>query len=90
MFLIDIKKLGEADDYVDYSFSASEATSAGVLRLQKATGKVSLVRPISGGQIGDSSMGVWRDPESYFSRASRKVVEAWKRGDLPQTLTWAS
>ena len=90
MFLIDIRKLGEADDYADYSFSSSEAGSPGVLRLQKATGKIVLIRPISGGRIGDPAMGVWRDPESYFSRASRKVAQAWKRGELPPTLTWAS
>ena len=90
MFLIDIKKVADSKDFVDYSFTASEAGSPGLLRLQKATGNITLVRPISGGQIGDPAMGVWREPETYFIRASRKVTIAWQQGEFPESMVFES
>lgn len=90
MYLIDITKTADNAEFADFAFSASEAENAGALRLIKATGEIRLLRPISGGRIGDPSMGAWRDAERYFDRAARKVRLAWRQGTLPDSMTWAS
>jgi hypothetical protein len=90
MYVIDIRKLSESPSAAEYSFAASEASSPGILRIDKISGTVTLVRPISGGQIGGSELGEWREPARYFERAARRVELAWKAGLLPDALTWAS
>jgi hypothetical protein len=90
MYLIDIKKLSETAQFAEYSFSASEAETSGILRIDKTSGRITLVRPIAGGRIGDRTMGQWREPERYFQLAARKVAVAWEGGALPDSLTWAS
>jgi hypothetical protein len=90
MYLIEITKLSEAEGWAEYSFSAAEAAVPGVLRLDKITGRITLIRSISGGEIGGLRLAEWRDPTRYFERAARKVELAWKDGHLPDSLTWAS
>jgi hypothetical protein len=92
VYCIVIKKVAETERAVEYSFEASEAGTPGLLRLDKATGEITEVRPIAGGAMTQPGYkwSSWHSPEKYFPRAARKVAEAWQRGELPETLMWAS
>ena len=78
--LVDIKKLADADAYADYSFTVAEASEAGILRIDKETGDVSLIRPMKGPATADA----------HFHRAAHKIKQHWKQGGLPETAVWAS
>lgn len=78
--LVDIKRLLEDNSHADYSFTVSEASQAGVLRIDKATGEVSLVQPMEGSASA----------EAHFHRAAHKIKQHWKQGTLPETAVWAS
>lgn len=78
--LIDITRIAETDSHADFRFTVSEASEDGVLRIDKATGEVALIRPMQG-------------PETaavHFHRAAHKIKQHWKGGSLPEVATWAS
>ena len=78
--LIDIKRLVEEDNHADYSFTVSEARQVGILRINRTTGEVSLVRPMEGPESADV----------HFHRAAHKIKQHWKQGSLPEAAVWAS
>jgi hypothetical protein len=77
--LVDIKRLSESEKHADYSFTVAEASAPGILRIDKDTGAVSLVRHM----LGTPS-------EAHFHRAAHKIREHWARGRLPETAVSAS
>lgn len=44
-----------------------------MLHMEMRTGRVVLLHPIAGGDIGSEPLGEWREPERYFERAAREV-----------------
>ena len=78
--LVDIKRLNEDEAHADYSFMADGASQPGVLRIDKATGEVSLVQAMVGSSTADA----------HFHRAAHKIRQHWKQGSLPATAVWAS
>ena len=58
----------------------AEAAQAGLLRIDKATGEVTLLRPLLGATNG----------AAHFERAAHKIRQYWRRGVLPEAAIWAS
>jgi len=78
--LIDIKKVAEDDSRADYMFTVDGAISAGVLRIDKKSNHVSLLRPLKGIAASDA----------HFQRSAYKIQQHWGKGNFPETATWAS
>ena len=78
--LIDIIRVDEDESHADYSFSAEGASRPGVLRIDKATGEVSLVEAMVGPTNADA----------HYHRAAHKIRQHWNEGRLPENAVWAS
>jgi len=77
---IGITKISENGDSAQYEFGPAESPeNRGVLRIDKATGEVLLVQDLP----NDSG-------NRMYHRAARKVTVAWKQGDYPDRMCWAS
>lgn len=77
-FYIDIRKVEETADYAVYEFGDDDA-GMGRLRITKADGNVSQLDSAPADHSG-----------RRFQRAASKVIEHWKKGELPAETCWAS
>lgn len=80
---IGIRKTSEDSAAAEYQFERTtypdEELITGLLRIDKSTGAVTLVRPMP-----------CDDDERSFSRASRKVWLHWQAGEFPEVTCWAA
>ena len=77
---IGITKIQEDDTSVVYAFTRSEPPSPqGRLRIDKATGQVTLIEQLPGDTDGRA-----------YSRAAHKIKTAWRVGTYPDKTCWAS
>lgn len=75
-FHILIEKLTDTDGEATFRFyDTAYRDEAGELRLNKSTDQIEMIKP---------------SRETFFIRASRKVLVAHKEGKLPDLLEWAS
>ncbi len=77
-FYISIKKEFESDAFVVYTFADPES-EVGKLKIDKATGSVTLLQPAPNDPVG-----------SRYQRASRKIWKHWQNGKYPDVTCWAS
>ena len=76
---IHIRKLREDAHSAEYAYGSDDA-QPGVLRIERATGAVTLISPCV-----PEAEGL-----AYFLRAEHKLRKHWKAGELPDTTCWAS
>lgn len=74
----DIDKIFEDDEIVRYRFTLTDGRS-GDLALERGTGLVICEKQLEGDE-----------EQLIFARAKRKVLLAWKTGNYPSRLVWAS
>jgi hypothetical protein len=77
-FYIQINKVSETEDWVDYEFWESE-NDVGCLRLDRRAGKVTKLRDIKAANA-----------EAVFTRASWKVLQHFLASEFPEQTCWAS
>ncbi|NWL75487.1 hypothetical protein DM872_01270 [Pseudomonas taiwanensis] len=76
-FYIEINKVAETEEYVEYSFG--QLVDVGMLRLDKVRGTVTILSECPLDQHGHWSL-----------RATVKLTRHWKEGILPEKTEWAS
>jgi PIN domain nuclease of toxin-antitoxin system len=78
-FYIDINKLTEDEQFAEYQFISMSDEKKGLLRLNKKTGEVILLKSVH--QI----------PKDRISqRAAARLIKHWRDGYLPKSTCWAS
>ena len=77
-FYIQINKVYETEDWVDYEFWESQ-NDVGSLRLDRKAGKVTELREIKA-----------TNAEAVFTRASWKILQHFLAGEFPQKTSWES
>ncbi len=75
---IPIRKVDDQEFHVDFSYGIDDQQD-GVLRVQKGTGDISIIRPAS----GDERLAI-------YMRAARKMKQHWLKGEYPESTCWAS
>ena len=75
---LSIVKVGEDATSAEYSFSRAEG-AGGRVRIDKATGTVTLVAPLPGDEDG-----------LMYGRTAYKLHKLWSQGPLPERTSWAS
>ena len=78
-FYIDINKITENEQFAEYQFTSMGDEKKGLLRLDKNTGKVILLKSVT--QIPSDSIS---------QRAAVKLIKHWRDGYLPKSTCWAS
>ncbi len=76
-FYIEMDKITDTEEYVDYSFG--RGTDIGVLRLNKVRGTLMVLSVCPLDQDG-----------GWSQRASMKLARLWKEGVYPEKTQWAS
>jgi hypothetical protein len=76
-FYIEMDKLADTDEYVEYSFGRGH--DLGVLRLDKKSQSISIVTACPLDVDG-----------KWSQRAAMKLAKLWKEGVLPDRTQWAS
>ena len=76
-FYIEMDKIADTEDYVDYSFG--RGTDVGVLRLNKVRGTLTVLAACPLDQDGE-----------WMQRASMKLARLWKESVYPEKTQWAS
>ena len=75
-FYILITKIAESESEAIYTFyDTADPNEAGELCLDKIEGTIRMTKPVR---------------EALFLRASRKITVSFAKGELPETLCWAS
>jgi hypothetical protein len=77
-FYVKIEKRDETPESATYAFW-SAPDNAGSLRIDKASGEVSLLTPIGGDERA-----------LLYTRAAMKLRREWQQGRLPDAAEWAS
>jgi hypothetical protein len=77
-FYVRLTKVSETGHAAVYRFSPDQQ-SFGEARIDKATGTVTVLRPLTGPAA-----------EPLAARAAAKLRTAWRHGGLPETAEWAS
>ena len=75
---VEIVKVDETDANAEYSFGVSPGT-VGRLSLDKANGSVRVVEALP--DDADSR---------YAARARQKLLQHWRKGEIPDRTCWAS
>ena len=75
---IMIRKITDSPTSAEYAFGIGEGR-LGQLKIDKATGDVSLVEPAPGDDKG-----------ALYHRATYKIKQHWTTGELPEVTCWAS
>ncbi len=76
-FYIEMDKVEETDEYVEYSFGRNSAF--GLIRLDKNNKTVRVLKECSLDISG-----------KWSQRAAVKLVRLWRSGSLPEKTQWAS
>ena len=77
-FYIQINKVSETEDWVDYEFWESE-NDVGSLRLDRKAGKVTELHQIESANAA-----------AVFTRASWKILHHFLAGEFPERTCWES
>jgi hypothetical protein len=75
---IEIDKVSEDDRLAFFSYQ-DEKGRVGQIKLDKKLGKTILVEAAAGDEHG-----------GLYTRASYKILEHWRKGELPDSTCWAS
>jgi hypothetical protein len=75
---IAIWKVSDNASFVEYSYE-TRGSGEGLVRVNRSTGEVVLVRPSAGDGEG-----------LLFSRVAYKLKKHWDAGELPESTHWAS
>ncbi|BBP53003.1 hypothetical protein PHLH3_26290 [Pseudomonas sp. St386] len=76
-FYIEMDKIADTEEFVDYSFG--RGMDVGVLRLNKVRGTLTVLSACPLDQDGE-----------WSQRASMKLARLWKEGVYPDKTQWAS
>lgn len=76
-FYIEMNKLSDSDDHVDYSFGRDSNT--GIIRLDKISESIVILK-----ECPLDTTGKWSE------RAAMKLARLWSSGELPDKTQWAS
>ena len=76
-FYIEMDKLADTEEYVEYSFG--RRTDIGILRLNKVRGTLTVLSECPLDQAGE-----------WSQRAAMKLARLWKDGVYPDKTQWAS
>jgi len=76
---IEIRKIFENENLVHYEYSGSMDSDYGVLKINKITADMEVIRFAKNDKEG-----------FYASKACMKLYEHWKKREFPETTFWAS
>lgn len=77
-FYIDLEKINETDEFVEYKYFTSQ-DNAGVILLRKSDGNIKEIIPAPLDKHGH-----------IFERAARALMRCWKDNNYPDKTYWAS